>query len=94
MTKYRISNTAKSDLIRLHHFGVERFGVKQADKYYNKFFKYFDIIAQQPLSFEAVDFIRPGYRRCACGSDTIYFKLNTNDGMVEIMTIIGQQDFK
>ncbi len=93
MAKYRLSNTAKEDLIRIHHFGVERFGVKQADKYFNTFFKYFEIIAKQPLSFEAVDFIKPGYRRCVCGSDSIYYKINLDDGMVEIMSIIGKQDF-
>lgn len=93
MAKYRLSNTAKEDLIRIHHFGVERFGVKQADKYFNTFFKYFEIIARQPLSFEAADYIKPGYRRCVCGSDSIYYKINLDDGMVEIMSIIGKQDF-
>jgi len=92
MAKYRISNAAKEDLIKIHQYGVNQFGVKQADKYFNSFFKYFDIIAQRPLSFEAVEFIRPGYRRCVCGSDSIYFRVS--DGVVEIMTIIGHQDFK
>ena len=93
MANYRLSNTAKEDLISIHHFGVRQFGLKQADRYFNTFFKYFEIIGKQPLYFEAVDFIRPGFRRCACGSDTIYFKINPDDGMVEIMTIIGKQDF-
>ena len=93
MANYRLSNTAKEDLIRIHHFGVKQFGLKQADRYFNTFFKYFEIIGKQPHSFEAVDFIRPGFRRCACGSDTIYFKINPDDRMVEIMTIIGKQDF-
>ena len=75
MGKYRLSNTAKNDLIRIHHFGVEKFGIKQADKYFNTFFEYFDIIARQPLSFESVDYIKTGYRRCVCGSDSIYYKI-------------------
>lgn len=91
MGKYRLSNTAKNDLIRIHHFGVEKFGTKQADKYFNTFFEYFDIIARQPLSFESVDYIKTGYRRCVCGSDSIYYKIN--GPIVEIMTIIGSQDF-
>lgn len=92
MAKYRLSNTAKNDLIKIHHFGVEKFGMKQADKYFNTFFDYFEIIARQPLSFESVDFIKSGYRRCVCGSDSIYYKVN--DNIVEIMTIIGNQDFR
>ena len=44
----------------------------QADKYFETFFEYFDIIAQQPYSFESVDHIKEGYKRCVCGSDSIY----------------------
>ena len=90
MAKYRISNSAKEDLIRIHQFGVEKFGMTQADKYYETFFEYFDIIAHQPFSFEAVDYIRSGYRRCPCGSDSIYYRIV--DDTVEIMAIIGKQD--
>ncbi len=92
--KYRISETAKKDLIRIHHYGVERFGVSQADRYFNTFFKYFDIITRQPMSFEAVDFIRPGYRRCVCGSETIYYRVNHDLGTIDIMGILGRQDFR
>jgi len=90
MAEYRLSNEAKEDLIRIHQYGVEKFGMAQADKYYDSFFKYFDIIAQQPFSFESVDYIRNGYRRCACGSDSIYYRI-IND-IVEIMAIVGRQD--
>ena len=90
MAKYRLSNTAKEDLIRIHHYGVENFGMAQADKYFDSFFNYFELIAQRPYSFESVDHIRKGYRRCVCGADSIYFKINNE--IVEIMAIIGRQD--
>jgi len=83
MAKYRISNEAKEDLIRIHHYGVKKFGMVQADKYFESFFVYFDIIAQRPFSFESVDFIKKGYRRCVCGSDSIYYKIN--DEIIEII---------
>ena len=92
MANYKLSNSVKDDLIRIHHFGVEKFGINQADKYFESFFDYFDIIAQRPFSFESVDYIKEGYRRCPCGSDTIYYRINEN--IVEIMAIIGMQDFK
>ncbi len=92
MAKYLLSNAAKEDLIRIHHYGVERFGVAQADKYFDAFFQCFDMIAQRPFSFQSVDYIKKGYRRCVCGSDTIYYRLNDNS--VEIMAIIGHQDLK
>lgn len=90
MTKYRLSNEAKNDLIRIHHYGVKKFGMAEADKYFESFFEYFDIIAQSPFSFEAVDFIREGYRRCVCGSDSIYYRVNGD--FIEIMAIVGRQD--
>ncbi len=90
MVKYKISNVAREDLIRIHHYGIHKFGMQQADKYFHSFFAYFDIIAQRALSFESVDVIKTGYRRCVCGSDSIYFRIN--NGTVEIMTIIGRQD--
>ena len=90
MAEFRISNTAREDLIRIHHYGVNKFGITQADKYFDSFFEYFDIIAQRPFSFESVDFIKKGYRRCVCGSDSIFFKIN--EDVVDIMAIVGRQD--
>jgi len=90
MVKYRLSNEAKEDLIRIHHYGIEKFGETQADKYFDSFFEYFDIIARLPFSFESVDSIKTGYRRCVCGSDSIFYRLN--NGVVEIMAIVGRQD--
>lgn len=90
MTKYRLSNEAKNDLIRIHHYGIQKFGISQADKYFDTFFEYFDMIAQRPYSFESVDYIKKGYRRCVCGADSIYFKMNGD--IVEIMAIVGRQD--
>ncbi len=92
MADYKLSNAAKEYLIRIHHYGIKKFRMVQADKYFNSFFEYFDIIAQRPFSFESVNFIKKGYRRCVCGTDAIYFKINNNT--VEIMAIIGRQDLK
>ncbi len=77
-------------MIRIHRFGVEKFGISQADKYFDVFFEYFDIIAQRPFSFESVDHIKKGYRRCVCGVDSIYYRIENET--VEIMAIIGRQD--
>ena len=89
MAEYRLNNEAKEDLIRIHQYGVEKFGMTQADRCFDSFFEYFDIIAQRPFSFESVDYIKTGYRRCVCGSDSIFYRIN--NGVVEIMAIIGRQ---
>ena len=92
MHKNKLSNEAKDDLIRIHHYGVKKFGMRQADKYFDSFFEYFEIIAQLPYSFESVDYVKTGYRRCVCGSYSIYYKV-THD-IIEIMAIVGKQDLK
>ena len=89
MAKYRLSNMAKDDLIRIYQYGLEKFGEEQAEKYFDSFFKYFQIIVERPYPFESVDFIKPGYRRCVCGSDGIYYKVNKDT--VNIMTIFSRQ---
>ncbi len=90
MAKYRLSNEAKNDLIRIHHYGVEKFGMTQADKYFESLFEYFDIISQRPYSFESAEYIKKDYRRCVCGADSIYFKIN--EDIIDIMAIVGRQD--
>ena len=91
MPNYKINLEAKEGLKRIYIYGVLKFGVVQADKYYDSFFEQFEKIAQNPLSFQSVDFIRKGYRRCPCGSDSIYYKIE--NGIIEIMAIIGKQEF-
>lgn len=38
MANYKLSNAAKGDLIRIHHFGVHKFGMTQTDKYFDTFY--------------------------------------------------------
>jgi toxin ParE1/3/4 len=90
MPDYRLTNEAKDDLLRIYEYGTFTFGINQADKYLNDFFDCFELIASQPYAFESVDQIKIGYRRCFCGVDSIFYRIE-ND-MVEIMTIVGKQD--
>ena len=90
MADYRLSEEAKEDLIRIYQFGAKRFGMSQADRYFDNFFNCVEMIAERPFSFESVDHIKSGYRRCVCGADNIYFRVNQE--RVEIMAIVGRQD--
>jgi toxin ParE1/3/4 len=92
MASYKLSNVAKEYLIQIHQYGVYKFGMAQADKYFESFFDCFNNIAEHPFSYESVEYIKPGYRRCVCGSDSIYFKIN--DNTAEIMAIVGRQDLE
>jgi toxin ParE1/3/4 len=45
MKNYRLSKEAKQDLIRIHQYGLAKFGETQADRYFHKFFDCFELIA-------------------------------------------------
>ena len=90
MAKYILSKAAEDDLIRIYHYGLQSFGQIQADKYFQAFTKCFERIAENPFLFEAVDHIKKDYRRCVCGSDSIFYKIE--NGSVYITAIVGRQD--
>ena len=92
MGNYRLTEDAKADLIRIYRRGLRSHGEAQADRYYNAFFDRFEQIAEQPLLYPAVDDIRTGYRRCVCGVDSVYYRIQGE--AVEIMAIIGRQDIE
>ncbi len=75
MGNYRLTENAQSDLIRIHQYGVRAHGEIQADEYYFAFFDCFEQLAKQPLLYPTVDDIRKGYRRCVCGADSIYYRI-------------------
>jgi toxin ParE1/3/4 len=72
MDDNKLSNLAKEDLIRIHRYSVQKFEITKADKYFNPFFENFDTIAKNPFSFESANYIKTEYKRCFCGSDSIY----------------------
>jgi toxin ParE1/3/4 len=90
MLNYRLSEEAKMDLARIYWRGYQEFGERQADRYYEALTKRFTEIAEEPLKYQAVDYIRKSYRRSLCGVDSIYYRLNGD--AVEIMRILGRQD--
>ena len=90
MNEYLLNEDAKEDLWRIYEYGRNTFGSTQADKYYNMMLLSFERIASNNLMFP-ISQQNLSYRSCVCGVDTIYFKINNN--VVEIMAIIGMQNF-
>ena len=92
MFSYKLSLEAESDITRLYLYGYSKFGMAQADKYYDMLFECFDKIAANPYLFPSAEHVKKGFCSCVCGIETIYYKIK-NDNLVEIITIIGRQDF-
>ena len=92
MAGYRLSPNAEEDLERIWFYGLETWGLDAANAYVEGLYRQFELISDQPLSYQSVDDIRAGYRRSVFKSDSIFFRVNGDD--VEIMAIIGQQDLE
>lgn len=92
MYSYFLSSEAKGDLRRIYNYGVAKFGMNQADKYFNMMHDCFDKIESNPHLFSSATHIKKDFRSCVCGVDTIYYKI-THNNRIEIITIIGRQDF-
>jgi toxin ParE1/3/4 len=92
MYSYSLSSEAKEDLRRIYYYGIAKFGIDQADKYFDMFHDCFDKIEANPFLFPSAKHIKKGYRYCVCGVDTIYYNIN-NEEIIEIITIVGRQNF-
>ena len=92
MANYKISPEAEDDLYRIWLYGLEHWGLNAADSYIRDLFARFQRIADSPMQFPDVADIRTGYRRCALGKESIYFRCNHD--AVEIMAVIGKQNFQ
>lgn len=89
MTCYKLAPAADRDLEQIWFFGLERFGLGQADHYYFALMCHFNDLAENPLSYPAVDHIREGYRRSVFGAHSVFYKISSDQ--IVIMRIIGQQ---
>ncbi|MDI1255129.1 MAG: type II toxin-antitoxin system RelE/ParE family toxin [Flavobacterium sp.] len=91
MYRYHLSFEAEEDIVRIFEFGFGRFGLQQANKYYDMMYDCFDKIASNPFMFPIVSNYKNADRYCVCGVDTIYYNIKVDE--IEIITIIGRQDF-
>ncbi|MFC6269024.1 type II toxin-antitoxin system RelE/ParE family toxin [Frigoriflavimonas asaccharolytica] len=83
MYNLNLTNEAKADLFRIYQNGFHKFGELQADKYLEQFYSNFEKIESNPFMFpQAID------KR---GVDTIFYNIIGFE--IEIITIIGRQDF-
>ena len=74
MAGYRLSQSAKDDLIAIARYGDEKFGIARSNRYRDRLKQRFSVLAEQPQLYPAVDHIQPGYRRSVCGVHSIYYR--------------------
>ena len=90
MGEYRLSQSAKEDLIAIAQYGDVHFGIAQSNRYRDQLKQRFSGRAKQPQLYPAVDHIRPGYHRSVCGVHSIYYRIDAQG--VEIVRVLKHQD--
>lgn len=90
MGEYELAPEAERDLLNIALYGLENFGLVQTEQYHEGLAVRFQEVANNPLQYQAVDHIQPGYRRCVYRSHSIYYRIEGQG--VAIMRILGRQD--
>ncbi len=62
MGNFSLAPKAKLDLLDIFLYGLEFFGLEQSEHFQDELNEQFQVIANFPLHFQAVDDIYPGYR--------------------------------
>jgi len=90
MANYKLSSAADKDFEQLFEYGIDNFGLSKAKSYVDGLIIKFQTIAENPLHYQTVDYIRSGYRRSVYGKHTIYYMIS-ND-CVDIMRILRSEN--
>lgn len=91
MSEYRLSEAAANDFEQLVEYGIDNFGFAKAKKYIDGLIAHFHDLAEHPLHYQAVDYIRENYRRSVHGKHSIYYII-TSDSSIDIMRILRAEN--
>jgi toxin ParE1/3/4 len=90
MGSYRLTKAADKDFDNIFDFGIDTFGLQQAQAYQRGMIERFGQLAGMPLLYPAVEHVRTGFRRSVYQSHSIYYRVDPDE--IVIIRILGQQD--
>jgi len=88
---YIISKAAAFDLEEIWLFTMKRWSCEQADKYYHLLLDEIADLCKSPTNGQDYSHIRSGYRRRKVQSHFIFYKINVEKELLEIIRILHQQ---
>ena len=92
MARYSLTNQADADFQAIFEYGIDQFGLIQAEKYLREMMVRFQDIASNPLHYPSVaEEIGEGYRRSVFNAHSIYFRI-VDEQSILIVRILGRQD--
>jgi toxin ParE1/3/4 len=92
MGKYELSTEAENDLFNIALYGLENYGLSRSELFRDQLKERFQLLADDPQRYPAVDNIAEGYRRSVYRTHSIYYQIKPN--YVEIVRIINRQNLE
>lgn len=89
--RYKLSKAAAGDLEQIWIYTFENWTVEQADRYYDLLLDEIEYIAKNPHAGKDCSHIKPGYFRTRMKSHFIFYKINSNENLIEIIRILHQR---
>ena len=89
--RYKISEEAQNDLENIWLYTFDTWSLEQADRYFNLILDEIEFIAENPNSGKDYSHVRKGYLSSKVKSHFIFYKINPNESLVEIIRILHQQ---
>ena len=90
MSRYLLSPAAQLDLAQIWDYTCRHWDVEQADEYLRELQRAIELAAVNPRIGQGCDEIRPGYRKLAAGSHTLYYRV-TPDGVIDVVRVLHQR---
>lgn len=90
MTRYVLSPAARADLEQIWEYSSERWDDDQAEEYLREVQRGIERVVANPRIGRACDEVRPGYRKHAVESHTLYYRIAGND-VIDVVRILHQR---
>jgi len=89
MPAFRLTATARADLLDIGHYTQQTWGREQRNRYLFRLDEAFHLLAREPDRGRPCDDIRPGYRRYHLGRHVIFYRQIGED--IEIIRILHER---
>ncbi len=91
MTNYKITVEAKNDLEKIWIYTFNTWSIEQADRYISQIFEEIAYMSVKPENGKDFSYVRKGYLRTKVKFHFIFYKIENENKIVEIIRIIHQR---
>lgn len=87
----KISQEANRDIEKIWLYTFENWSLEQADRYFNLIMDEIEYLTKNPKSGKDYSNVRRGYFRSKIKSHFIFYKINQEERVIEIIRILHQR---